>query len=115
VVIHEFDFISVTIAPCEAEAPLVIDANAVLTLSITLRGLQSISRQGRERANVGSGVEHIQFPKGLAFDGLKPANGFPLEEAPGVGATEGPYHCFRVYCCPVNVKQYSEDSANIMR
>jgi hypothetical protein len=106
VVIHKLNLIGVAVAPCKTDAPLVIYADAVLTLSIAAQRFESITRQRRKGSDVGSSIQHVQFPKGLAVDGLEPADAFALEEAFGVGATEGPNHRLRVYCYPVNVKQY---------
>jgi hypothetical protein len=106
VVIHKLNFISVPVTPCKTNAPLVIYADAELTLSIAMQRFESISRQRRKGSDVGSSVQHVQLPKGLAVHGLEPANGLALEEAFGVGATERPNHKLSVYCYPVNVKQY---------
>ena len=35
-VVHDFDIVSVIVAPCKTDAPLVIDANTVLTGAIIL-------------------------------------------------------------------------------
>jgi hypothetical protein len=43
----------------------------------------------------------------LTLDGLKPAHGFPAEEALRISAAESPNHLQNVYCYSVNVKQYS--------
>ena len=57
-VVHNLDFKSVCIDPPEADAPLVVDPNAVLPLAVTGKGLQAIAwdgsqiRQGRSRMNV---------------------------------------------------------------
>jgi hypothetical protein len=96
----------VAIAPRKTNAPLLVDADAVLPPSIASQRLKSISWQARERSNIGSGVQHVQFPKGLAFDGPEPADGFPAEETLGVGAAERPNHTLKVYCYSLYVKQY---------
>jgi hypothetical protein len=92
VVIHDFNFIGVPLAPRKTNPPLVVDASAVLTLSITFEALQAISWQRRERSEIRRGVEHSEFTKGLALDGLEPANSFSMEEALGISASEGPDH-----------------------
>jgi len=106
VVIHDLDFIGVPLAPRKTDAPLVIDADAVQTLPIAFQTLQPISRQRRERSEIRRCVEHVQFPEGLALNGLEPAYDFSVEEALGISASEGPDHTWKLYCVPVNVKQY---------
>src|SRR5689334_13617564 len=92
VIIHDLHCEGVPFAPRKTNTPLVIDADAVLALPITFKPLQSVSRQCRERCESRRGVEHVQFPKGLALNGLEPANGFSMEEALGISASEGPDH-----------------------
>jgi hypothetical protein len=82
----------VTLAPCKANAPLVVDADAVLALAIALQALQSVSGQRRKRSQVRRRVEHIQFSKRLTFHGPEAPHGFPAEKALGVGASEEPDH-----------------------
>jgi hypothetical protein len=47
-VVNEFNLISFAVAPRKTDAPLVIDANAVLTSAIPLEFLQSVSGWGAE-------------------------------------------------------------------
>lgn len=91
-VIHDLDFIGVPLAPRKANAPLVIDADAVQTFPIVFQRLQPVSRQCRERSEVRRCVEHVQFSKGLALNGLEPAYGFSMEKTLGISASEGPDH-----------------------
>jgi len=92
VIIHDLDLESVPFAPRKTNPPLVVNTDAVLALSIAFQSLQSVSGQCRERSEIRRCVEHVQFPKGLALDGLEPANGFSTEEALGISASEGPDH-----------------------
>lgn len=105
-VIDKLNFISMAVAPCKTDAPLIIYADAALTLSIAAQRFESISRQRRKGSDVGSSVQHVELPKGLTLDGLEAADGFPPEKTLCVGATEGPNHRLKVYRYPVNVKQY---------
>jgi len=45
-VIHNLDFERVSIGPTEADAPLVVDPDAVLPLAIARQSLQTIARDG---------------------------------------------------------------------
>ncbi len=61
VVIHDFDFVRVTITPEEARSPLVIDSNAPLSGTITPKFLQPVRRWDREILESRCRVEHAQF------------------------------------------------------
>jgi len=56
VVIDDFDAVGVPVVPLKANAALIVDADAVLTLTITLQALESVSRQSRKRPQVRRGV-----------------------------------------------------------
>jgi len=103
VVINDFDFIGMPLAPGKANAPLIVDTDAVLTVTITLKLLKPIARQGRKCAQIGGSVEHIQFSQRLPLDGPEALYYFPAEEALGVRTSKGPDHLSSVYCFPVNV------------
>jgi hypothetical protein len=92
VVIHDLDSIGVPVASRKANPPLVVDADTVLALAISFQALQPVSRQHRKRSDIRRRVEHVQFPKRLALNGLEPAYGFPAEEALGIGAAKRPDH-----------------------
>src|SRR5260370_33718444 len=92
VVIDDLDLVSVPIAPGKANAPLVVDADAVLALAVALQALQSVSGQRRKRSQVRRRVEHIQLSKRLTCHGPEPPPGLPAAKAVGVGASAGPDH-----------------------
>src|SRR6202158_731805 len=52
VVVHNLDFIGVSIPPRKADAPLIVDADAVLTFAIPLQALQTASLHGRKHSDV---------------------------------------------------------------
>jgi len=79
VVIHNLDFICVSLAPYKANPPLVVQADAALPLPLSPQSFQSVSRERRQRPEIRRGVKHVQFPKRLPFNGLEPANRFPAE------------------------------------
>jgi len=73
VIIHDLDFKDVPLPPRKAYPPLVIDADAELTFPIAFEAFQAIARHRRERPEIRRGVEHVEFPKGLAPKDLEPA------------------------------------------
>jgi len=60
-VIHDFYVVGVALAPCEADAPLVVDPNAVLTLAVAFQRLELVSGEGRKRPEIRRRVEHVQL------------------------------------------------------
>jgi hypothetical protein len=47
VIVDNLDFMRVTIAPAQADPPLVVDADAVLSFSVAGQALQTIARRSR--------------------------------------------------------------------
>ena len=45
VVVGDFDFSGTTVCPAEADAPLVVDADAVLPLTVTAQRLEAVGRR----------------------------------------------------------------------
>src|SRR5215467_13051727 len=92
VVIGDLNFVSVTLAPRKANTPLIVDADAILTVAIAFQSLQPVSRQGGKSSQIRRCVQHVQLAKRLPFDGLEPPHWFSAKEALGIGATEGADH-----------------------
>jgi hypothetical protein len=105
-VIHDLHVVGVALAPYEADAPLVVDSDAVLTLPVAFQRLQLVSGEGRKRPEVRLRVQHVQLAKSRALDGLESPHSLPAKQPLGVGATEGPDHRRRVYRVTLNVNQY---------
>ena len=45
VVVHEFNFPCCAVAPLEAEPPLIVNADAILTVSIAVQSFEAIARR----------------------------------------------------------------------
>src|SRR4029077_5375604 len=73
--------------------------------------LQPVSRQERERSQIGRRIQHVQFPQARTLKGFEPAYSFPMEEALSIRAAESPDHLESVYCYSVNVKRYDIEGA----
>jgi|HubBroStandDraft_6_1064221.scaffolds.fasta_scaffold176413_2 hypothetical protein len=56
-IVGNFDFEGVAAPPNEADSPLIVDANAVLSLPIAAQGFEPIARRGCQIAEVGGSVE----------------------------------------------------------
>jgi len=62
VVVRDFDVVGITSLPAETDSILLIDADAVLSLSISHETLQPIARWDRELPQVADPVKLSQFP-----------------------------------------------------
>jgi hypothetical protein len=107
-VVNNLDFASVSIVPNKTDAPLIVDADAELTLPIPFQTFQAVSRQCRQSSDIRSGIEDVQFAKCRALDRLEPAHCFPAKQPLGIRAAEGPDHNLKVYCFSFHVKQYTQ-------
>jgi hypothetical protein len=95
----------VTVLPAKADSPLVIAADAVLPLPVSLESLQLVPRQTRERPEILSRVQHAQLAKSLPLDGLKPTHRLAAEQALGLGCAARPDHSPSEYRLAFNVKR----------
>jgi len=48
VIVHDFHLVSIVIQPLETNTPLIVDANAVLTLPVPGKGLQPDTRRSAQ-------------------------------------------------------------------
>ena len=60
--IHNLDLERVRIGPGEADAPLVVDPNAVLPLAIARQGLQTVARDDSKIRQGRGSVYVVEFP-----------------------------------------------------
>jgi hypothetical protein len=63
-VVHDFYVVNVSLLPNEADAPLIVDADAVLANSIAFESFQSVARGHSQIHEALSVVQHPQFPTG---------------------------------------------------
>jgi hypothetical protein len=88
VVINNFDLVGVSIAPHETDPPLIVNANAVLTLSISVQRLQPVARRSGQVAQLRCAIELPQFSTSHAFNCPKAPAGHPLMQSAGLRTTE---------------------------
>src|SRR6267154_3112141 len=105
-IIDDLNGVGVPVAPLKTDAPLVVDANTVLSNPITLQFLQPASRQRPESEHVRRRVEKVQLPECLPLNGLEAANRFPTKEPLGLRTAEGADHFLNLYCSTLNVNKY---------
>jgi hypothetical protein len=45
-IVNNFHVVSISVVPMKADSPLIVDPNAVLTVPVAVKLLQSVSREG---------------------------------------------------------------------
>jgi len=93
VVIRYLNIMRIPVTPSEANAPLIVNANAVLTGPISLELLESIpGRDPQVRQSLGS-IQYQQLPESAPMKTRwQSANTLALEEPFGVTIPEALYH-----------------------
>ena len=91
-VVHNFDFVSVSIAPHKADPPLIVNPNAVLPFPLPVQGFQAIASRRSQIGEIRGDMYLVKFPPRDALDGLEPPCGFPLKDVFSIGVAEGPDH-----------------------
>jgi hypothetical protein len=93
VVVHDLDVVGIASRPAKADGPLVVDADAPLTGSVTTEPLETISRRDPK---VFQGDGRIELPQLAQGDALhvcaEPSNRSPIEELLGILVTEALDH-----------------------
>jgi len=95
-VIHDFNIVSIPFPPNKADAPLVVDADAVLPSAIAMQRFEPITRWRGQIAQVCRSIDLCQLSLRDSFDGTKPFRPLPLMRAFRLLRAEGLDHPFRV-------------------
>jgi hypothetical protein len=88
VVVHDFDVDRANARPYEADSPLVVDANTVLTLSITLQCLKAIARWRFQKVQSLGCIELSQLSFCDCHECLEPSGASALVQRLRVFAVE---------------------------
>lgn len=67
-VINNFYVIGVALLPAKADAPLRVDAYAVLALPVTMQLFQPVPRRHAQRIDIVGCIEHVQLAQGNMLD-----------------------------------------------
>jgi hypothetical protein len=62
VVVHNLDFIGITLPPDKADAKSVVDSDAMLAFAVSFQGFQTVAGENREILQLVRRVELFQFP-----------------------------------------------------
>ena len=96
-VVDDLDVEGIRAAPHEADSPLIVDSNAVLSLPRSLQRLEAISGRDTKILQGDGPVQKQQFPARCAFEGSKAWDIVVMKEIFRCGRGERPDHCVSVY------------------
>jgi hypothetical protein len=96
VVVDDLDIVGIASLPSEADAPLVVDANAVLAPAVALERLPLIAGRGRQVLENSSAVQIEQLPASRPLDGPEPPNRPVVEQFLHALVLEGPDHTLTI-------------------
>src|ERR1019366_4946360 len=88
VIVHDLNFVSIALAPNEAQTPLVVNANAVLSLSAAMQSFQAISGGRCPIAQFGGAIQLPKLAPRDVLDRLKAAARLPAGKSLGFRAAE---------------------------
>ena len=92
-IVHDLDIVRVSARPTEAEPPLVIDPDAVLTCAISQQFFEPIRRWHHQISKRGCCIQNPEFPKSGALQiGREPRDPLALEQLFRVLAPEAADH-----------------------
>ncbi len=92
-IVDDLNLVRITILPSKADAPLVIDSDAVLAGAITFQLLQAISRRHPKILEGFGGIDQDEFAQHRPLEIPRiPANSFAPKQARGVPITEALNH-----------------------
>jgi hypothetical protein len=105
-VIDDLDIERVSVLPFEADAPLLINADAVLALAITFQPFELIRRRNHQIAQIAGTVQILQsLARSLLDPTIERSYELTLENRLGVLAPEGPDHRITITLRVINVKR----------
>jgi hypothetical protein len=87
-VIHDLDIETVPSAPLEAESPLIVDPDAVLSLAVASQGFEAVSRDRGKIVQARCRVQGFELAPGSLLDGLETPYKSIFEQILGISAPE---------------------------
>jgi len=94
VIVHDLNFVSIPLTPNEAQTPLIVNPDTVLSLALAAQGFQTVSRRRCQVTQFRGAVQLSKLPPGDALDGLKAAARLSTVKSPGFRAAERLDHGF---------------------
>jgi hypothetical protein len=87
-VIDDFDVLGAAVRPSEADAPLVVDANAVLALPVSPQGLQPVPRRNPQIAEATRDLELAKLATRHVGTGFEAPDPVTARQGSGIRASE---------------------------
>jgi hypothetical protein len=80
VVVNDLNFVRVSVSPYEADAPLIIDSNAVLAMAIAAQAFEPVSSRSGQIAELRGEMNLVELPPSDSLDGPELPYRFPMKE-----------------------------------
>lgn len=90
VIVHDLNVQRAFRCPQEADAELIVNADAMLSGALSFQSFQPIARRYAEIIESSGPVQHCQLAHGNGFDVRKAFDAFAAEQALRIGTLEGP-------------------------
>lgn len=97
-VIDDLDQFGAAIAPDEADAPLIINSDAMLPASVAFECFEAITGRCPQVRKPSGSVEHIELSHGDRSDRVELGDGLALIQRLGAPVSERPYHLDEIEC-----------------
>lgn len=104
-VVHDLDVEGISARPAKADAPAVVDTNAVLPLAVSVQSLEAIPGRRAEEFERSGGMEHRELAFRLRPDREPPAWALTCEKRPSILVGECFDHKWIVCRVAFNVKR----------
>lgn len=105
-VVDDFNLFGISSGPNEADAPLVIDADAVLTLTVAREGFEPVAGRKLQKIELHGGVEQLKSGQRPFLDvGRQPPGAGAFPKAGRFGAGEALDHTAKLAPTGLSVKR----------
>ena len=106
-VIADLDVMCSIGVPDEADPPLVVHANAVLSITLTSESLQAVVRRASQVFQGDCCIQHEKLPVRLTLNfGAQAGNPLTFEDPPRQGVPKAADHAITLSSSNSNVKRY---------
>jgi hypothetical protein len=107
VVIRYFHIERIWDTPFKADAPLLIDTNAVLSFAIAFERFQLIRGRNHQISQIASAIQILQLLTGTLLDlSIQPFHELSVEYSLGILVLKASYHGVTLTRYVINVKRY---------
>lgn len=90
-IIDNFHFVGLSLAPAEADPPLVVDLDTVLAIALAAKLLEAISWREPQVIQCFGGIKHAQLSQGRSLQVERPpSDGLPIEQALTITVEKAP-------------------------